>query len=160
MCWLWIINHTPDLWLISFGIWFSKKYKSPCTYFNISFLGGILLNIIVRNDPGKINTIRLTTVSCEYIPPWVQRLFPAQMMVHDFHYFSIELIYSYISIFFGGKYPDVSILESEFLRMCSKNNLWKKYDLASIKVDDDYLLWCILHRISMFSINIRNYHTG
>ena len=44
-------------------------------------------------------------------------------MFYNYHYFVIELNYSYISISVVRKYPDVSIPESKFVRMCSKHNL-------------------------------------
>ena len=44
-------------------------------------------------------------------------------MIYNCHQFIIELIYSYIYISVVRKYPDKIIPESEFVRMCLKNNL-------------------------------------
>ena len=79
-------------------------------------------------------------VSCEYTSTHVHGLIPAQMMIYNCHWFVIELIYSYISIYSFQKYPDLSIPEREFLHICSKKDLYEKYNRASIEVDIDYLL--------------------
>ena len=70
----------------------------------------------------------------------VHILTPVQMMVYNWYELVIKLIYSYISISIVQKYPDVSIPELEFVRICLKNNLLEKYDRAPIKVDVNYLL--------------------
>ena len=65
---------------------------------------------------------RSQNISRDYTSMQVHGLIPAQMMVYNWHYFIIEIIYSYISISVVWEYPDVSITESEFLHICSKNN--------------------------------------
>ena len=63
------------------------------------------------------------SLSREYTSTQVHVLIPAQMMVYNWHDIVIKLIYSYISISVVRKYPDVSIPELEFVRICLKNNL-------------------------------------
>ena len=62
ICCLRILNHTSDLWLISFGTWFSKKYNIYCPSLNRLFMGGIVLYFIGITDPGTMHNIRVVTI--------------------------------------------------------------------------------------------------